>query len=318
MNHLLVRTICLALAALALAAAFPSLVDDIVPEQALVQSTPTPPPTHVPIDKKTGRPQGITSEDAQNDWDIESGTFDYDLNDKVNKGEETEGEDAEEVDENAGKEASVDNKKAAADVAKMEQAAADQDARDKAEEDNIDPIYSVKEMIKAFGANDKDVNGETYGEELAKLEAKKAKEEAKEKAILDKRIAKRNAEMKKYEEQDDAIYAKAFGKEVKDTHDEEVAGVKEAAAGASKAIAEEPAPTISSKHKPYDGPGKNIDCDKATGDLMPGNECGHIHQPSDESKDIKALGNRDYSLHIKGSTKIDGLDAGAGVPGLRL
>lgn len=124
--------------------------------------------------------------------------------------------------------------------------------------------------------------------------------------------------MKKYEEQDDKVFANAFGKEVKDTHNAKVAGYEEAKAEGSKAIAEKPAPTVSSKPKAYDGPGKNIDCDKATGDLMPGNDCGHIHQPAGESKAMKALGNRDYSKPIKGSTKIDGLDPGAGVPGLRL
>lgn len=315
------RAICLALVAVALTAGLPSLVDDIVPEQAMVQSPPTPPPTHVPINVTTGRPNGITSEDAQDDWDIESGSFDYDLNDKVEKGMETPGEKDEEVNDNAGKEAEVDNDKAAADVHRMEQAAADEDARTKAEEANIDPIYSVKQMIAAFGANDKDVNGETYGEELAKLEAKKAKEEAIEKAKQDKLIAKRNAEIAKYEKKDDAVFSKAFGTEVKETDEHEVQGMKEASTdpdGVMKPQKPSPSHVISSKPHHYDGPGANIDCDKASGDLMPGNECGKIHQPSDESKSMKALGNRDYSLPIKGSTKIDGLDPGAGVPGLRL
>lgn len=316
---MLARTICLALVAVALAAALPSLVDDVVPEQAMVQSTPTPPPTHVPINATTGRPNGISSEDAQDDWDIEDGSFDYDLDDKVEKGSETPGEKAQEVNDNAGKEAEVDNEKAAADVHRMEQAAADDDARTKAEEANIDPIYAVKQMIAAFGAKDTDVNGETYGEELAKLEAKKAKEEAIEKAKEDKLIAKRNAEIAKYEKKDDAVFSKAFGKEVKDTDDHEVQGMEEASSDPDGAMTPEaPAHVISSKPKPYDGPGSNIDCDKASGDLMPGNECGEVHQPTGETKSEKALGNRDYSQPMKGSTKIDGLDPGAGVPGMRL
>lgn len=149
--------------------------------------------------------------------------------------------------------------------------------------------YELKSEIEAFGPNEKDVNGKTYAEELKEVEAAKKKEEEKKKAIIAARIAKRNKEMKKYEEQDDAMFNNILQKQMAEKKEHEKANMAEAAAQAPAVEGPPPPPPVEAPSPPA-GPGANIDCDKATGNLLPGQDCGSIHMPP-QSKEEAALAN---------------------------
>jgi hypothetical protein len=272
--------------------------------------------------KKEKLMKGVTEDDVRSDWTIENGSFDYLIKEKLHKQDTTAGFTKKEVNDDGASTAQKYNKKSIEEVHEMEEATATEAAQMAAMKDNASPVYDAEAEVEAFGPNTKDVNGKTYGEELKEARDKAAKEEAKKKAILEARLKKRNAEMAKYEKKDDQMFSKAFSNIHEDHVMAEKRSVAEAAAGAHAIMYPKPdlSKALSPAPPPYKGPGKNIDCDEATGDYEPGNECGDIRQPSGEPKMVRDMADTDNSVPLPDGVSpkedtLNGVGTGAFVPG---
>jgi hypothetical protein len=216
MNRLFVRIACLALIAIAFSAAAP-LPDDVVPEHTprfvlvsgrLVQEdrADTHPPT---VKVKEPKEPKVDDKTHNEDWSMDEDMDSGETAAKVKKADKA-GVSKTTNDEGA-TDAKDDNMKEAAEVKKMDKAAIEDDVKVKVAEKESGPLYDAESEVEAFGANAKDVNGKTYGQELAALKkkaaAKKAAEEKKEAALM----KKRNAEIAAAEKKDDARLKKLFG-----------------------------------------------------------------------------------------------------------